>query len=58
MFPALTLASIVILALLCSPCIIYTVIKNRREEMRHEMTTKEVVEKLLRFKYEPAVFKN
>lgn len=58
MFPALTLTSIVLLALLCSPCVIYTVVKNRREQMRQQMTTKEVIEKLLRFKYEPSVFKN
>ena len=58
MFPALTLASFVILALLCSPCLIYTIYTNRRETMQHRQVTKQVVEKLLRFKYEPELFKN
>ena len=34
MFPALTLTSIVVLALLCSPCIIIAIIRNRRDELR------------------------
>ena len=34
MFPALTLTSIVVLALLCSPCIIIAIIRNRRDALR------------------------
>ena len=39
MFPALTLTSIVVLALLCSPCVIIALVRNRRDELRQQITT-------------------